>query len=54
MREIGEELGESDQNISYHMTNLKDRGLVESKTAGRSKHVSLTDVGKLYLRWTEG
>ena len=52
MREIGEELGESDQKISYHINQLKDRGLVESKTAGRSKHVYLTDVGKLYLRWT--
>lgn len=54
MREIGEELGESDQKISYHINKLKDYGLVESKTAGRSKHMSLTDVGKLYLRWTEG
>lgn len=52
MREIGEELGESAQKISYHINQLETRGLVEKRTAGRSKNIYLTDVGKLYLRWT--
>lgn len=52
MREIGEELGESAQKISYHVDRLEDRGLVERRTSGRSKKVYLTEVGKLYLRWT--
>lgn len=52
MREIGEELGESAQNISYHINQLETRGLVEKRSTGRSKNIYLTDVGKLYLRWT--
>lgn len=52
MREIGEELGESAQKISYHLNQLETRGLVEKRSAGRSKNIYLTDVGKLYLRWT--
>lgn len=52
MREIGEELGESAQKISYHVNQLETRGLVEKRSAGRSKNTYLTDVGKLYLRWT--
>jgi hypothetical protein len=52
MREIGEELGESAQKISYHINQLETRGLVEKRSAGRSKNINLTDVGKLYLRWT--
>lgn len=52
MREIGEELGESAQKISYHVNQLETRGLVEKRSAGRSKNIYLTDVGKLYLRWT--
>mgnify|MGYP000554189080 CR=1 FL=1 len=52
MREIGEELGESAQKISYHINQLETRGLVEKRSAGRSKNIYLTDVGKLYLRWT--
>lgn len=52
MREIGEELGESAQKISYHINQLETRGLVEKRSAGRSKNIHLTDVGKLYLRWT--
>jgi DNA-binding transcriptional ArsR family regulator len=52
MREIGEELGESAQKISYHINQLETRGLVEKRSTGRSKNIYLTDVGKLYLRWT--
>jgi DNA-binding transcriptional ArsR family regulator len=52
MREIGEELGESAQKISYHLNQLEARGLVEKRSTGRSKSIYLTDVGKLYLRWT--
>ena len=52
MREIGEELSESAQKISYHINQLETRGLVEKRSAGRSKNISLTDVGRLYLRWT--
>jgi len=52
MREIGDELGESPQKISYHVDQLEKRGLVEKRAAGRSKNIYLTDVGRLYLRWT--
>lgn len=52
MRKIGEELGESAQKISYHVNQLETRGLVKKRSAGRSKNIYLTDVGKLYLRWT--
>ncbi|QIB79061.1 MarR family transcriptional regulator [Haloferax volcanii] len=54
MREIGEALGESAQKVSYHVDQLEDRGLVERRPSGRTKHVYLTDVGKLYLQWTGG
>lgn len=54
MREIGEHLEESAQKISYHVDQLDKRGLLEKTTAGRSKKIHLTDMGKLYLRWTVG
>jgi CRISPR locus-related DNA-binding protein len=53
MREIGDSVGESAQQISYHVRQLENRGLVERRTSGRSKKVYLTDVGRLYLQWTE-
>lgn len=52
MREIGDHLGESAQKISYHVNQLENRGLVERRASGRAKNVYLTEVGKLYLRWT--
>jgi DNA-binding transcriptional ArsR family regulator len=52
MREIGDELGESAQKVSYHVDQLEERGLVERRASGRAKRVYLTDVGKLYLQWT--
>lgn len=52
MREIGDELGEAPQKISYHVNKLAEQGLVELQTEGRSKQVYLTDVGRLYLSWT--
>lgn len=52
LREIGEELGESSQKISYHVSQLQEKGLVETETEGRTKHVYVTDVGRLYLQWT--
>lgn len=52
MREIGDELGEAPQKISYHVNRLAEQGLVELQTEGRSKQVYLTDVGRLYLSWT--
>jgi CRISPR locus-related DNA-binding protein len=52
LREIGEELGESSQKISYHVNQLQEKGLIESEIEGRTKHVYVTDVGRLYLRWT--
>lgn len=52
LREIGEELGESSQKISYHITQLEQKGLVETEIEGRTKHVYVTDVGRLYLQWT--
>ena len=51
LREIGEELGESSQKISYHVSQLQEKGLVETETEGRTKHVYVTDVGRLYLQW---
>ncbi len=51
-REIGEILGESAQNISYHVGQLEEKGLVETHPTGRRKEIVLTDVGRLYLRWT--
>lgn len=51
-REIGDELGESAQNISYHIRSLDEKGLVETRRAGRRKEINITDVGRLYLRWT--
>lgn len=52
LRELGEELGESSQKISYHIDQLDKKGLVESEIEGRTKHVYVTDVGRLYLQWT--
>lgn len=52
LRELGEELGESSQKISYHISQLQEKGLVESEIEGRTKHVYVTDVGRLYLQWT--
>jgi DNA-binding transcriptional ArsR family regulator len=53
-REIGETLGESAQNVSYHIGKLEEKGLVETYPEGRRKEITLTDVGRLYLRWTGG
>lgn len=52
LREIGDELGESSQKISYHISQLEEKGLVETEMEGRTKHVYVTDVGRLYLQWT--
>ena len=52
LREIGEELSESSQKISYHVSQLEEKGLVETEIEGRTKHVYVTDVGRLYLQWT--
>jgi len=52
MREIGNELGEAPQKISYHVNKLADQGLVELRSDGRTKQVYVTDVGHLYLSWT--
>ena len=52
MREIGDELGEAPQKISYHIDQLNEKGLVETQHDGRTKKVSVSDVGRLYLRWT--
>ena len=49
---IRDELGESAQKISYHVDQLEKKGLVETQHDGRIKEVSVTDVGRLYLRWT--
>jgi len=51
-REIGEELGEAAQKVSYHVNQLVEQGLLETESDGRSKHVYLTDMGRLYLSWT--
>ncbi|NUE03706.1 winged helix DNA-binding protein [Halorubraceae archaeon YAN] len=51
-REIGDELGEAAQKISYHVNRLAEQGLLETENDGRSKRVYLTDMGRLYLSWT--
>jgi hypothetical protein len=53
MREIGDELEEAAQKISYHIGELEKKGLVESDLTGRTKEISISDVGRLYLRWTQ-
>lgn len=52
LRDIGDELKETSQKISYHVNTLEEKGLVETKFNGRTKHVNVTDVGRLYLQWT--
>jgi len=52
LRDIGEKLGESSQKISYHVSQLEEKGLIETKMDGRMKNVHVTDVGRLYLQWT--
>lgn len=53
-REIGDELGISAQKVSYHIGKLEEKGLVETHPDGRRKEIELSDVGRLYLRWTGG
>lgn len=53
-REIGDELGASAQKVSYHVGELETKGLIETHPDGRRKEIELTDVGRLYLRWTGG
>ena len=53
-REIGDELGTSAQNVSYHVGKIEEKGLVTTKRNGRRKEIELTDAGRLYLRWTGG
>jgi CRISPR locus-related DNA-binding protein len=53
-REIGEALGISAQKVSYHVGKLAEKGLLETHPDGRRKEITLTDVGRLYLRWTGG
>jgi CRISPR locus-related DNA-binding protein len=53
-REIGDALGISAQKVSYHVGKLEEKGLIETHPQGRRKEISVTDVGKLYLRWTGG
>lgn len=53
-RELGDELSVSAQKISYHIGKLEEKGLVETHPDGRQKNIELSDVGRLYLRWTGG
>lgn len=53
-RQLGDALCVSPQKISYHTGQLEQRGLIETHPEGRRKEIKLTDVGRLYLRWTEG
>lgn len=52
LREIGDELGEAPQKISYHVNRLEEQGLVRLEVDGRTKQVYVTDVGRLYYSWT--
>lgn len=53
-RELGDALGVSAQKVSYHIGKLEEKGLVETRREGRRKEITLSDVGRLYLRWTGG
>lgn len=53
-REIGDVLEISAQRVSYHIGKLEEKGLVDTRRDGRRKEIDLTDVGRLYLRWTGG
>ncbi len=53
-REVGDKLSISAQNVSYHVGELEEKGLVTTNRSGRRKEIELTDVGRLYLRWTGG
>lgn len=53
-REIGDKLGTSAQNVSYHVGKLEQKGLVRTSRNGRRKEIELTDAGRLYLRWAGG
>lgn len=53
-RELGDALGASAQKVSYHIGKLEEKGLIETHSQGRRKEIELTDVGRLYLRWTGG
>lgn len=53
-REVGDALGSSAQKVSYHVGELKEKGLIQTHQQGRRKEITLTDVGRLYLRWTGG
>lgn len=53
-RELGDALGVSAQKVSYHIGKLEEKGLIETHPQGRRKEIELSDVGRLYLRWTGG
>ncbi len=53
-REIGDTLEISAQRVSYHIGKIEEKGLVNTRRDGRRKEIELTDVGRLYLRWTGG
>ncbi len=52
LREIGDEIGEAPQKISYHIKQLEKQGLVRIEPDGRTKQVYVTDLGRLYYSWT--
>lgn len=54
MRENHDAVGESGQKTSYNVDQLVEQGFVDRRPSGRTKHVYLTDVGRLYLQWTAG
>jgi DNA-binding MarR family transcriptional regulator len=53
MKRIGEDVNETPQKVSYHVNRLNNLGLVEKEATGRRKNVYATNVGKLYLQWTQ-
>lgn len=51
-KDIRDELGESPQNISYHVKDLEKKGLIEKTVDGRNTKIKLMPQGELYLQWT--
>lgn len=57
LNEIGDELNEGAQKVSYHCNALEEKGLIESGNGllvpsadGRTKIVHLTDFGRFFLQ----
>ncbi|MWG36103.1 CRISPR-associated CARF protein Csa3 [Halomarina oriensis] len=48
--QIANELDKSKSTITRHVNSLESEGFVSAKKEGRSKHVSITDSGRVFLK----